>query len=175
MTRHPATVRPDATVAEAARLMDRHHVSCLLVVDAGGRLAGAVGPRDLLRVFMRPDSEIRHEIIDEVLADYLGTNPALVSVNISDGVVTLAGEVELKSMLPSVSRRSAPSTGSSTWKAGSATCAVDDSRHPLTTGLARSLTASGAVSGVCAGTDLAGDRAVPGDGHPRRPRRPGGR
>ena len=48
MTRHPATVRADATVAEAARLMDRHQAGCLLVVDEGGKLLGVVSPRDLL-------------------------------------------------------------------------------------------------------------------------------
>ena len=58
MTRHPATVRPGATVAEAARLMDRHQVRCLLVVDEGGKLLGVVSPRDLLRVFLRPDDDI---------------------------------------------------------------------------------------------------------------------
>jgi CBS domain-containing protein len=51
MNTHPPTVRPDATVAEAARLMDRHEVTCLPVVDDRGKLLGVVGPRDLLRVF----------------------------------------------------------------------------------------------------------------------------
>jgi len=102
MTTRPVTVRPDARVAEAARLMDRHHVGCLPVVDEDGGLAGTVSPRELLRVFLRPDGEIRAEIIDEVLVRYLGTNPALVSVDVTDGVVTLCGEVEYKSMLPLV-------------------------------------------------------------------------
>jgi len=50
----PVTVQPDATVAEAARLMDRlidrHDVNCLLVTDEGGKLLGVVGPRNLLQV-----------------------------------------------------------------------------------------------------------------------------
>ena len=61
MTGHPLTVRADATVAEAARLMDRHQVRCLLVVDDGGKLLGVVSPRDLLRAFLRPDENIRTE------------------------------------------------------------------------------------------------------------------
>ncbi len=93
------TVRPGATVAEAARLMDRHDVTFLPVTDEGGILLGVVGPRNLLRVFLRPDEEIRAEIIKDVLADYLGTNPALVRVEVTDGVVRLAGELERKSML----------------------------------------------------------------------------
>jgi len=95
----PATVRPDATVAEAARLMDRHDVSCLPVTDESGRLLGVVGPRNLLRVFLRPDEEIKAEIINDVLVGYFGTNPALVQVEVTDGVVRLAGEVERKTML----------------------------------------------------------------------------
>jgi CBS domain-containing protein len=58
MSTHPATVRPDTTVAEAARLMDRYDAACLPVVDEGGNLLGVVGPRDLLRVFLRPQEEI---------------------------------------------------------------------------------------------------------------------
>jgi CBS domain-containing protein len=99
MRANPTTVRPDATVAEAARLMDRHQVRCLPVVDENGKLLGVVGPRDLLRVFLRPDDQIQSEIIDEVLAGYLGTNPALVQVDVIDGVVRMTGELERKSML----------------------------------------------------------------------------
>jgi CBS domain-containing protein len=99
MGTHPATVRADATVAEAARVMDRQQVTCLLVTDQNSRLLGMVSPRDLLRVFLRPDEQIRAEIISEVLAGYFGTNPALVQVDVTDGVVRLTGELERKSML----------------------------------------------------------------------------
>jgi CBS domain-containing protein len=102
MSTHPVTARADMTVAEAARLMDRHQVTCLPVVDDGGKLLGAVSPRDLLRVFLRPDDEIRAQIIREVLVGYLGTNPALVRVDVTDGVVKMTGELERKSMLPLV-------------------------------------------------------------------------
>jgi CBS domain-containing protein len=56
MNTRPPTVRPDASVAEAAQLMDRHEVSCLPVVDEGGKLLGVVGPRDLLRAFASDDT-----------------------------------------------------------------------------------------------------------------------
>lgn len=95
----PVTVRPGATVAEAARLMDRHDVTLLPVTDENGMLLGVVAPRNLLRVFLRPDDEIRAEITDDVLVSYLGTNPVLVQVEVSDGVVRLSGELERKSML----------------------------------------------------------------------------
>jgi CBS domain-containing protein len=61
------TVRPDATVAEAARLMERHNVTFLLAVDESGKLLGVVGPRNLLRLFHRPDKEVAGEIIKDVL------------------------------------------------------------------------------------------------------------
>ena len=102
MITHPVTIGPEVTVAGAARVMDRHHYTCLPVVAEDGKLAGMLSSRDLLRVFLRPDSEIRTEIIDDVLPRYLGTNPALVSVDVTDGVVTLTGEVERKSLLPAV-------------------------------------------------------------------------
>ena len=95
----PVTVRPDATVAEAARLMDRHDITCLPVTDESGNLLGVLSPRNLLQVFLRPDEEIRTQVIKDVLVGYFGTNPALIRVEVTDGVVKLAGEVERKSML----------------------------------------------------------------------------
>lgn len=80
--------------------MDQHHASCLPVAEEDGRLAGTVDRRGLLRVFLRPDDDIRAEIVDEVLLRYLDTNPVLVRVDVTDGVVTLSGEVGAKSMLP---------------------------------------------------------------------------
>lgn len=94
-----ATVHPDVTLAEAARLMDRHEVSCLPVVDESGQLLGVVSSQDLLRVFLRPDEDIRAQVVTDVLVSYLDTNPALVHVEVSDGVVRLAGELDRKSML----------------------------------------------------------------------------
>lgn len=99
MDAHPQTVREDATTAEAARLMIHHQSRCLLVTDEGGKLLGVVSARDLLRVFLRPDEDIKAEIITDVLARYLGTNPVLVQVDVTDGVARLAGELERKSML----------------------------------------------------------------------------
>jgi CBS domain-containing protein len=128
MTR-PVTVPPSATVAEAARLMDKHHTSCLPVVNEDGKLAGTVGHRDLLRVFLRPDSDIRAEIIDEVLVRYLDTNPVLVRVDVTDGMVTLAGEVGSKSMLPLISLAIRAVDGVVDVE-GLLTYAVDDTRMP---------------------------------------------
>ncbi len=48
MTRSPATVGAQALAAEAVRIMEERRISQLLVVDAGGRLAGALHIHDLL-------------------------------------------------------------------------------------------------------------------------------
>ena len=66
MTTPRATVPPGASVAEAARLMDRFDVACLPVTDENGKLLGVLGQRNLLQVFLRPDDEIRAEIIEGV-------------------------------------------------------------------------------------------------------------
>jgi CBS domain-containing protein len=104
MNSRPATAPADTSVAEAARLMDRHQTRFLLVTAEGGTLLGVVTARDLLRVFLRPDASIKAEISGDVLSHYLGTNPALVQVDVTGGVVRLAGELERKSMLPAALR-----------------------------------------------------------------------
>jgi CBS domain-containing protein len=49
MTRDVITVTADASIAEAANLMLRHHISGLPVVDEAGRLTGIVTESDFLR------------------------------------------------------------------------------------------------------------------------------
>jgi CBS domain-containing protein len=100
MDRYPATAPADTSVAEAARLMDRHQTRFLLVTSEDGKLLGVVTARDLLRVFLRPDAAIKAEISRDVLPRYLGTNPAPIQVEVADGVVRLTGELERRSMLP---------------------------------------------------------------------------
>ena len=102
MDRYPPTVQACTSVAEAARLMDRHQSRFLLVTGEDGKLLGVVTARDLLRVFLRTDAAIKAEISRDVLSDYLGTNPVLVQVDVTDGVVRLTGELERKSMLDAV-------------------------------------------------------------------------
>ena len=45
----PRTVREDALAVEAAELMEAHSITSLLVVDAAGRLVGALNSNDLMR------------------------------------------------------------------------------------------------------------------------------
>lgn len=95
---HPAvTVQSDAPVVEAARVMARHGVERLPVVDDEERLVGIVTRRDLLRVFLRPDAEIRTAVVDAVLGRALSLTPHTVDVDVHEGVVTLTGRLERRS------------------------------------------------------------------------------
>ena len=49
MHRGPRTVRPDALAAQAAALMELHRITSVLVVDAQGKLVGALNSNDLMR------------------------------------------------------------------------------------------------------------------------------
>ena len=49
MTRHPKTLAADQLAVEAARLMETHQISGLLVVESDRRLIGALNIHDLLR------------------------------------------------------------------------------------------------------------------------------
>jgi arabinose-5-phosphate isomerase len=49
MTPNPKTIRNDALAAEAAQLMEQYRITSVLVVDAEGRLVGAINTNDLLR------------------------------------------------------------------------------------------------------------------------------
>jgi acetoin utilization protein AcuB len=49
MTRHPVTLPPEATLADAIKLFLEHHVSCVPVVGPGFKAVGIVSWRDVLR------------------------------------------------------------------------------------------------------------------------------
>ena len=116
MDRYPATAPADTSVAEAARLMDRHQSRFLLVTGEDGKLLGVVTARDLLRVLLRPDEAIKAEISRDVLSRYLGTNPALVQVDVTEGVVRLTGGSSARACSPRCCRPSARWTGYQTWR-----------------------------------------------------------
>lgn len=100
MSAPPVTIWVDATVAEAARLMYGRGVKRLPVVDDEGRLVGIVAPRDLLKVFLRPDDDIRQEILDEVFRSYLHADLALLAVTVQGGNVTLEGQLLEERQIP---------------------------------------------------------------------------
>ena len=100
MTAPAVTIGPDASVAEAARLLHRHGIKRLPVVDPAGPLLGIVSRADLLKVFLRSDPDIAREIRQQVLMRAMWMNPGTVAIDVCDGVVTLTGQLERRSLIP---------------------------------------------------------------------------
>ncbi|MEU9382331.1 CBS domain-containing protein [Streptomyces sp. NPDC048279] len=96
MTAPPVTVHADDTIVVAARTMALHHVDRLPVLDEERRLVGIVTRRDLLQVFLRPDAEIHAQVVEEVLERALWLQPRSIDVSVTEGVVTLAGQMDRK-------------------------------------------------------------------------------
>jgi len=101
MTAPPVTVGPQASVADAARLMHERRVKRLPVVDLEGRIVGIVSRMDLLAEFLRDDGDIKAEVC-RVLADDLSVASDQVLVLVDDGVVHLEGRLERRSLVPSI-------------------------------------------------------------------------
>ncbi|MEU3661341.1 CBS domain-containing protein [Streptomyces sp. NPDC032940] len=93
MTSPAVCARTDWSVVEAARVMARHGIKRLLVVDEGERLIGVVSRSDLLRVFLRKDRAIRTEILEEALVKTLRLPPSSVQVDVTHGHVVLSGRL----------------------------------------------------------------------------------
>jgi CBS domain-containing protein len=91
------TITPKHDVSEAARLIIRHRVNRLPVVD-GSRLVGIVTRADLVRAFHRDDRAIAHEIEQDVLLSSLWIAPGPIGVDVQNGVVTLSGVVETRTI-----------------------------------------------------------------------------
>lgn len=96
----PATViGPETEVADVARLMRQRRVKYVPVCEPNGPLLGMISRLDLVREFLRDDSEITNEVrrilqVEMSLAD--------VRCDVRDGVVTLEGLVEHRSQLPGI-------------------------------------------------------------------------
>ncbi|AJZ83745.1 CBS domain-containing protein [Streptomyces antimycoticus] len=104
MTAPAITVHASATLAEAARIMTHKRVKRLPVVDEEGRLEGIVSRADLLKVFLRPDSDIEEEVRREVVAHLFPAAGETVRVSVDEGVVTLTGRVKEAVLIPAAAR-----------------------------------------------------------------------
>ncbi len=104
MSTPAVTVRADAVLAEAARIMAVRHVKRLPVVDAEGKLAGVVSRADLLRVFLRSDEDLAAAVRDEVLAHLFPGDPPPVEALVHEGVVTLTGRLDDRTRVPVLAR-----------------------------------------------------------------------
>jgi CBS-domain-containing membrane protein len=97
MTSPAVTIGPSGLITEAARLMHDKKVKRLPVVDEDGRVIGIVTRGDLLRVFLRPDSEIWEDVVEGLIVRTLWMDPKRTTVRVANGVVELSGEVDRKS------------------------------------------------------------------------------
>jgi CBS-domain-containing membrane protein len=98
MTSPAIAVGPDDTLAAAARLMHDRRVKRLPVVDQVGRLVGIVSQVDLLSVFDRPDDEIRDQVIKEIIVRDFGLDPDAFEIEVTSGILTIAGPVGSRSI-----------------------------------------------------------------------------
>ncbi|WP_329315721.1 CBS domain-containing protein [Streptomyces sp. NBC_01278] len=89
------TARPEWGIVETARFLHERGAKRLPVVDGTGTLVGIVSRTDLLRPMLRRD-----EIVDDVLGRTLRMTPGGVAVTVSEGVVSLSGQVEERSAIP---------------------------------------------------------------------------
>lgn len=98
MSKPAITIGPHELVTTAARLMYSRKLKRLPVVDDKDRLIGIVTRTDVLGVFSRPDAEIQHDIVQNVIIGTVLTDPARFNVTVKDGVVTVEGTPESASV-----------------------------------------------------------------------------
>lgn len=98
MTAPAVTIGPDTSLHAAARLMTEKGVKRLPVVAEDGTLAGIVSRPDLLKVHLRSDEELRHDIKHEVLERTLWLEPYIVDVSVENGVVSLRGRLDRRTL-----------------------------------------------------------------------------
>ncbi len=96
MTRALLVIDPEEDHAVAARLMEKHRIKRIPVVE-GDKLVGLVSRADMLRAYVRPDSDIVDEINSHVMKEILWIDPKRVDVDCVDGNVSLQGRLETKS------------------------------------------------------------------------------
>ncbi|BCB91890.1 CBS domain-containing protein [Phytohabitans suffuscus] len=98
MTAPAVTADPATSLHAAARLMTEKGVKRLPIVTPDGVLAGIVSRADLLKVHLRTDDDLRQDITDEVLLRTLWLEPLVVDVKVANGVVTLRGHLDRRTL-----------------------------------------------------------------------------
>lgn len=98
MTTPVLTTTPGASIIEASKVLRDKRVKRLPVVDADGALVGIVSRVDLLSVFLRSDEDILDEIISDVVRHGLWIDESELHLEVHDGIVLLAGQLETSSL-----------------------------------------------------------------------------
>jgi CBS domain-containing protein len=94
MTSPAVTIKPDASVAVAAKVMQDRWIKRLPVVSDDGLLIGIVTRSDVLSVYERPDDDILTEIMTAVITAEFGMTASAFDVTVASGIVTISGLVE---------------------------------------------------------------------------------
>jgi CBS domain-containing protein len=105
MTSPAITVDSARRVDAAAALMLDKAVNRLPVVGRDGKLVGIVTRADLVRAFVHSDEEIEREIREEVLLHELWLDPVDFELKVTDGEVTISGEIRQDEEAALIERR----------------------------------------------------------------------
>ncbi|MBS0559050.1 MAG: CBS domain-containing protein [Proteobacteria bacterium] len=98
MTQSVITAPPDATVEELARVMLKHRIDAVPIMD-GGKLVGIVNRTDMLRALAsrgavhttEDDRRLRDAVLAELQSHPWGGAPTVAQIMVRDGVVHLWG------------------------------------------------------------------------------------
>lgn len=122
MTADVHTARPEATVHELALTMMRHDVNRIPIVQ-NSKLVGIVSRRDVLKVFLRSDTDLDSEIERARLAiDGL----AGVSCEVRDGIVVCTGKATRRSALQEFERIALATDGVVAVEVDAVECDIND-------------------------------------------------
>jgi CBS-domain-containing membrane protein len=94
MTKPAVTIGPDKPVTDAARLMFNRRVKRLPVISDDGTLIGIVTRSDVLSVYSRPDAQVQHQVIQDLILGTFLCDPDQFTVTVKDGIVTIEGTPE---------------------------------------------------------------------------------
>lgn len=104
MTAPAIAIAPYESAAAAARRMIKHRINRLPVV-LDNKVVGIVARSDLVGAFARPDAELAHEVVDEVVTKELWIDPSTLDVAVENAVVTVGGRVETAATAEVLERR----------------------------------------------------------------------
>ncbi|MEM7820432.1 MAG: CBS domain-containing protein [Candidatus Aenigmatarchaeota archaeon] len=68
MNRDVKTIRPDATVKEAARIMNQNRIGSLVVVSGSGEVVGIVTERDILVDIVAEGKDSSNVQVEEIMS-----------------------------------------------------------------------------------------------------------
>jgi CBS domain-containing protein len=110
MTRHVVSIDPDATVLQAARLMLKHHLSGLPVIDGAGKLVGVLSEGDFLRRRETQTERRRSRWLEflmgpgKIASEYTHTHGSKVSEVMTAEVQTVGENASLENIVELMER-----------------------------------------------------------------------